>query len=355
MKRVPAQRKKKSSSRTVVNRSVKKKLYRIGLVSVVFSISFAFLFAYTFYKYLNQKFASALSSTSYAISDDQIPTVSYIVAEDLKSDPVVVKKVNFIIFNRESKKVSIYNLPVDVNYEIPGKFGSEVLSKVFALGGLNSQDKLTSGAEAINRSIFKLFGFKVDKFVLTDQEHEAFFDKLWHEGGALNLLDVKKVSGLGDSLKTDLDIREFYNLLSFVYSLPKDRVVDENNVPLNFYKTDIFDSYIREYTFESFLAKEQKNIAVLNGTDYAGLASFGSRVVTNFGGRVVSTQNTSSTYEKSYIISNDVGSETVAFLSRVFKIPNIISKESAKNFLENEIDRSDVTVIFGFDSSGDLY
>jgi len=355
MKRIPAQRKNKSVSKTSINRSVRRRVYRIGLVSLVFIFSLLFLFSYTFFKYLNQNFASAYSANSYSISDDKIPTVSYIVAEDLSSNPIVIKKVNFIIFNKENKKVSIYDIPIDVDYSLPGKFGSEVIAKTFALGGLNSEDRYFSGAEAVNRSLFKLFGFKVDKYVLTDREHESFFDELWHEGGALNLMSLKNVSDLKESLRTDLDVREFYDLLSFVYSLPSDRVVSEVNMPKNFNDTDTFDKYIREFTYESFLAKENKNISVLNGTDSPGLASFGSRVLLNFGGNIVATQNTSKTYDKSVIIADDVNSSTAGFLSRVFKINTIISKEQAGGYMENEIDRSDVLVIFGFDTLGDLY
>jgi len=355
MKRAPARRKNKSRSKTIVNRAVRKKLYRLGLVSIVFLVSFLFLFSYSFYKYLNQRFVSALSVSNYSILEDNIPTVSYIVAEDLSVDPIIIKKVNFIIFNKENKKVSIFNLPVDVNYEIPGKFGSEVFAKTFALGGMNSEDKYLSGTNALNRSLFKLFGFKVDKFMLTDSEHESFFDELWHEGGVLNLVSVKNVTSLGDSLKTDMDLREFYGLLSFVYSLPRDRIVDEDFSPTDFNDTSKFDDYIREYTYESSLASEQKNISVLNATGYPGLASFGSRVITNFGGRVVATQNSSNTYDKSYIIADDINSQSVAFLSRVFKISSIIPKNESYSFKENVIDRSDVVLIFGFDTLGDLY
>jgi hypothetical protein len=355
MKRAPARRKRKSRSKTTINRSVRKKLYRLGLVSVVFLVSFLFLFSYSFYKYLNQRFASALSSTSYSILEDSMPTVSYIVAEDLSADPIIIKKVNFIIFNKENKKVSIFNMPVDVNYEIPGKFGSEVFAKTFALGGMNSDDAHLSGADAINRSLFKIFGFKVDKFMLTDSAHEKFFDELWHEGGVLNLVSLKNVTSLGNSLKTDMDLREFYGLLSFVYSLPKERIVDEDFSPVNFNDTSKFDDYIREYTYESSLAEEQKNISVLNGTGYPGLASFGSRVITNYGGRVIATQNSSDNYDVSYIIADDVNSQSVAFLSRVFRIDNILSKEESYSIFENVIDRSDVVVIFGFDTLGDLY
>jgi len=128
-----------------------------------------------------------------------------------------------------------------------------------------------------------------------------------------------------------------------------------SNSPKDFFNTSEFDNSIREFTYESFLAKERKNISVLNGTESPGLAAFGTRVISNFGGRVVSTQNTSKTYDKSVIIADDINSQTVSFLSRVFKINSIISKEEALGFLESEIDRSDVVVIFGFDTLGDLY
>lgn len=358
MKRSPARnarKKYRSGSKTTINRSVRKKIVRIGLIVGVFLISFLFLFSYTFFKYLNQKFASALSSSSYSIQDDQIPTISYIVAKDFKSDPIVVKKVNFIIFDKIDKRVFMYDLPVNISYSLPGKFGSETLEKTFALGGLNSDERLVSGATAVNRSIFKLFGFKVDKFVLIDERQEEFFDNIWREGGVFNLVSLKNVSNLGDSLKTDLDIREFYNIISFVHSLPQDRISEMSNSPEDFFNTSEFDNSIREFTYESFLAKERKNISVLNGTESPGLAAFGTRVISNFGGRVVSTQNTSKTYDKSVIIADDINSQTVSFLSRVFKINSIISKEEALGFLESEIDRSDVVVIFGFDTLGDLY
>ncbi len=351
MKRSPAQRKKKS----IVNRSARRKLYRVALASGVFLLSLLFLFSYGFYKYLNQNFASALSMSSYSLTDDDIPTISYIVVEDFSSDPIIVKKVNFIIFDKEGKRVSIHNIFLDREYSIPGKFGSEEFSKIFALGGLNSSDKLLSGSTIINRSIFKLFGFKVDKFLLVEESHEEFFDRIWHEGGLFNLVSLKDISNLSSSLVTDIELREFYNLMSFVYSLPQDRVVDEVNTPDCFCDTRLFDDSIREVTYDSSISKEKKNVAVLNGTNYSGLAGFGSRVVLNIGGRVVATENTERYYDQSVIIADDVNSKTALFLSRVFNIPTILPKEESSSFIENEVDRSDVSIIFGFDTSGDLY
>lgn len=351
MKRKPAKKKSKS----IVTRSAKKNVRNAVAMSVLFLISLAFLFSYSFYKYLTQNFASALSSSSYSILDDNIPTLSYIVAEDLNADPIVIKKVNFILFDKYNNKVSIYNVPVNTDYEIPGKFGRDNFSKLIALGAMNSDKPLESGPQVVNRALFKLFGFKVDKFVLTDFTHESFFDRLWREGGFINLVSLKNIYSLEGSLKTDMDLREFYGLLSFVYSLPQDRILDETNTPKSFNNTQSFDDQIREVTYDSDISNEKKNIAVLNGTNYNGLASFGSRVVSNVGGRIIAVTNTEKFYDKSVIIADDTDSKTVMFLSRVFMIPDIIQKDEARSFNENEIDRADVTIIFGFDTSGDLY
>ncbi|MFZ2664543.1 MAG: LytR C-terminal domain-containing protein [Patescibacteria group bacterium] len=352
MKRKPARRK---SKKTIVTRSVKKNIQRMVIVSVLFTLSLVFLFSYSFYKYLNQNFASALSPSSHSIIDDTIPTLSYIVVEDLDSDPIIVKKVNFILFDKVNNKVSIYNISVNVDYEIPGKYGRDEFSKLFALGAMNSDNPLESGSKIVNRSIFKLFGFKVDKFVLTDFTHESFFDRLWREGGFASLASLKNVYSLEGSLKTDMNLREFNDLLSFIRSLPQDRIIEETAVLRSFSNNQVFDEQVREITYDSIISREGKNIAVLNGTDYNGLASFGSRVISNIGGRVVAVTNTENSYDRSVIIADDVDSETALFLSRVFMIPDVIQKDKARSYPENEIDRSDVIVIFGFDTVGDLY
>lgn len=351
MKRKPARRKNKR----ILNRSQKKYFFRIGVFVLLFSISLIFLFMYTFEKYLNQNFVSALSTSSYSILDDNIPTVSYIVVEDLSVRPTVIKKVNYIIFDKLNQKASIYNIPLYVNYEISGRFGNEEFSKLFALGAMNAKDPLKAGTELINRSIFKLFGFKVDKYVLTDVSQEEFFDRMWREGGHINIFNLKNVTNFENSLKTDLSLAELNSLLTFLDSLPSDRIMDNAITPQCFCDTESFDNKIKEETIESAIAKENKNIAILNGTDYNGLASFGARVVKNIGGRIVAVGNTEKQYNTSVVIADDPDSKTAAFLSRVFMIPQVISKTESYSFMENEIDRSDVVVIFGFDTSGDLY
>ncbi|MFC1700243.1 LytR C-terminal domain-containing protein, partial [Patescibacteria group bacterium] len=253
-----------------------------------------------------------------------------------------------------TKKVTIYDLPTNHNFDIPGKFGKEDFSKMFALGGLNSEILLEAGAQTLSRNIFKLFGFRSDKYVLVSSKYSDLFDSLWRKGGFLNLLKVGGLTNLDGAFLTNMNLKEIHNLLNFIASLPRDRVV-EDSAPLCFCDTLYFDELIRESTLESEVSIEKKNIAVLNGTNYSGLASFGARVVRNIGGRVIAIDNTERFYDNSYIVADDINSKTVEFLSSVFKINNIIQKEQSHSFTENEIDRSDVVVIFGFDTSGDLY
>jgi len=107
--------------------------------------------------------------------------------------------------------------------------------------------------------------------------------------------------------------------------------------------------------FDGDVAGEELSVSLLNGTDYSGVALFGARLVTNSGGRVVAASNASSRYDVSYIITDVRDSATLSYLSRVLGINNIISKEDAQKFNENEVDRSDITVIVGFDTADSLY
>lgn len=349
MKRKPAQRKKK-----VITRPMRKTLLRLGIIFVIFLASLLFLGAYSLYKYINQSYVSALSTSPKSIIEDTLPTVSYIVIEDFTSDPLVLKKVNYLVFDKDTKKVLLYDLPIDNNYKLPGKYGEETFSKMFALGGLNSNNPLDAGVELINRSITKLFGFKVDKFVLVSEENQELFDNLWREGGAVNLLKILTLTKSNNAYISNMTIKDLHSLVSLVDSIPRDRVVEYTS-PLCYCDTQDADSLIREATVESEVSREKKDIAILNGTDSSGLAGFGARLTRNLGGRVIAIDNTEAFYDSSVIIADDTDCYTVEILSRVLRIDNIVSKSESYSFREGEIARSDVVVILGFDTLGDLY
>jgi hypothetical protein len=118
--------------------------------------------------------------------------------------------------------------------------------------------------------------------------------------------------------------------------------------------SNIIDEEFMDLTFDSELSNEKKNIAVLNGSVEPGVAGFGARVIKNFGGRVVAVGNTKNTYEESTIITDDPISESTRIISQIFGIERIVLYSEAHNFPENEINRSDVTVILGIDFASSL-
>ena len=72
------------------------------------------------------------------------------------------------------------------------------------------------------------------------------------------------------------------------------------------------------------------------------------------GGRVVALGNADRTYSTSIIVADDPDSETCKLLSRVFNIKNVVAK-SENSIQEHEVDRSDIVVIMGFDTTEELY
>ncbi len=347
----PKKPKNVSSRKKIVNRAAKKHLGRILITASIILVSALFLGTYGLFKYLNKNFASALSVSNYSIDNDDFPSVAYITVEDFNADPIVVKKVEFFIFDKTKKEVVRYDIPLDFVAAVPGKFGQEEISRIFALGALNSKDPLVDGTNLMEKTLFKTFAYKVDKYILIDQSLEKDTDKLFNGSSVLSYLDLKEVSGISRSLHTDMTLKELYEINRFISSIPLDKKVIHNSA-------DAFaaaDEEIKELTYDSKIVSEKKNIALLNGTDFSGVATFASRVVTNMGGRVVASSNTQNTYDTSCIITDDPTSSTVAFLSRVFHITKILTKADATGFFESEIDRADITVIFGFDISGQVY
>jgi len=115
-----------------------------------------------------------------------------------------------------------------------------------------------------------------------------------------------------------------------------------------FESPDLLDTFIRETTYDSSFAEEKKSIAVLNGSGFSGLASFGARVVKNRGGHIVAVDNAKDIHEKSYLIVDDKTSETASYLLSFFEDAEIYSKDEL-NFDEPVLDRADVTLILGLD------
>jgi hypothetical protein len=315
-----------------------------------------FLGGYLAYQRLNKSFASALGSEgdNYSTISDQFPTLVYAVVKDLKSDPLILTDLKYLVFDRSNKKVLIYTIPVEYKFDVAGKYGEEELSKVLALGALNSGHPLEDGTKVLKNTVLKIFGFKVDKFLIADPDSRNLFDDLLGNGSFLDLLKLKDFMKVGDEFKTDLTLEEFYSLFTFVESIPNDRLMNKTLVPEDLTDSTTLDASFEDIGLDSDLSRESKSIAVLNGTGVPGIAYLGARIVKNMGGRVVALGNTDKTYSASVIVTDDPNSQTCRFLSRVFGVKNIVDK--AGNYVqEHEVDRSDIVVVMGFDTTEKLY
>jgi hypothetical protein len=345
---------KKKEKKKVRTRAARKNLHKIALAVGLFFVASLFLGALALYKFVNQGFTSAMSPTSYSISDDPTPTFSYIVVDSLKASPPTIVKAQFFIEDKNAGKLVSYNISPEMQLDVPGKFGVEQFKKIFALGNLEYPNDFTSQIGLVNDAIFKVFAFKVDKYILVDSTFDKQFSSFWDSGGLSPLLSAAVLQKLTGHLKTSMSIQDFYNTSQFIQSLTADGKVSQDLDHNVLVDTDDLDSDIRDITIDSLVAGEKKTIAILNGAGVAGLATFGSRVVGNLGGRIISVDNTNQTYTQSYIIADDTSSSTVATLAHVFKIKNIITKEKAGSFNESAILRSDITLILGVDTADKL-
>ena len=314
----------------------------------ILSFSLAILFGVFTFNKLNQQFASAQSSSSFDIQGESFYSVAYMIVDDFDEEPVTLSKLYFLIIDKESLRLINYEIPVLAQIDVPGKYSIEPFSNILALGSLNDTDMLLGGANLVNLSILKLFGFPVDRFVLVDHSYEQYLDNLVNGETAFSMLDID-LSKFKSSLKTNLTLKEFADLYKFSNSLPYDRIVKKTLTESYIENTSLIDDELLDVTFSGNISKENLSIAVLNGTTESGVANFGARVVRNMGGRVVAVGNAYNDHVKSLIIANDPSSNTVRLLAHALNIEDVLSIEDASDYIESEISRADMTIIVGLD------
>ena len=342
-------RKSRRTSKRKKTSSNRKKVKKILAVSYLFLISALFLSGLGFYKNLTKNFAAATSEGDYFISEQDVFSLLYVTVDDMNMEPVLATSIRMKLFDRNNGKVVSYSIPLDMVVDVPGKFGEEEISKVFALGNLNNKEDFRNGISLLDKTVTSLFGFKVNKYIIVDSKFQTEFDSLF-ETGSLNMTSsLNDLSKFKNSLITDLTFNEFINIYTFTRSLPQDRFIKKDFIPQYTANTSLIDEEVRDLTFDSSIALEKKSIAVLNGAGTPGLAQFGNRIVQNLGGRVVGVGNALQVYSDSYIIVDETDLITTTSLAFSFGIGNIMLKRYAAFIRENELDRADIVVIMGLD------
>lgn len=343
-------------SKTKVNKKTKSKINKILIMVSVLFVSTIILVGYGFIKFVKKDLALAFTTFDVAFSDNDFPMLSYVVVEDINAEPLVLTGLNFLIFDTKTKKLINYNVPVEQTLDIPGKYGTESLSKLLALGSLDSSKNLNNGIKLIENSLFKLFALKPQRYIIVDESFKNPTSEFLSTGNIVAMLADKRIKNIGSGINTNLSIQEIMNLSGFIKSLPEGRILSKNFETAYIDNTEMLDEEMSDVTFESAIALEKKNIAILNGSNTSGIAGFGSRVMKNVGGRVVGVSNASTTYDRSVLIVDDMESKTVAYIADVFGIKDIVLKsDSGDKYKESEIDRSDIILIIGLDIAYELY
>lgn len=354
MPRKPARKRpgRKRISKAKQKALKRKKLKRTLSVAGLFIVSVLFLLTYFSYKELTSEYASAFSPSSYEILDRNVYSSAVIVVEDFDGEPVKVKEISLYIFDKGTLKLIKYTIPLQTEIDVPGRFGVEPFSHIFALGKMKEED-IDASAKLVVQAINKLFAFPVDRYLVVESRGEETVKALLQ--GKIDIINPElEPEVLKEFVHTNLSLKEIFDIYRFTNSLPGDRVI-EKEISLTYLEnTAALDEELKDLTFDSLLSEEQKSIAVLNASDIPGVAAFGSRLVENYGGRVVAIGNATETHEKSIIVTDDTTSESTRIISNLFAIENIVLKSESKDFPDAEISRSDITVILGLDFAGSL-
>ncbi len=347
MARNPARSRRRSRSRRK-----NKRLTRFALITSLCAFFVVFLFLYLFVKQLNQSYISADFPGTQDFRSKDIYTVAFLTSEnDFINSPLKVTSIKVLVLSTTSSDFLLFEIPVDLQMEMPGRFGEENLSSIFALGSLGTvgDDGFCSSQcfeEGMTYSIFaleRLSGFKMDRWIFAAPETSKLFEDVIISGNILSLLDRNKIADFNSSVRTNLTLADFLHLYSIRRNFRSGDMTE-----LSFTTEEAFDNRIRQSTFNSSVAEEKLSIAVLNAAEIPGAAAFAARVVRNRGGHVVSIDNANAISDQTMIIADDINSDTVAYLSEFFRVSEIISSEDA-SLLDSVVTRVDVTLVVGLD------
>lgn len=326
------------------------------LLTGLVSISVIVLAGTLIYKSVTKSFVSAFSSNSQDLSSMDIFTLMEVDVDSINAKSPKIENIRFYMFQKNSNKLVTYTVDPKIKIDMPGNLADEEISKSFQLGMMNEgSDLVEQGVGFLRRSVSKLFGFKVDRYILVNNSYAPEFQSFFDTGVVSSISNLKSVNTFKENVKTDLTIADLIDSQKFLSQLPEERVYKYDFKQQYTEDTSDLDEVIREINSGSTVEHEQLAVSVLNGSGKSGLATYGARVVENMNVRVLSVGNSNDTYEKSVIVTDDPASETVSWLKNVFNISQVVSKADFSKANDPELDRSDAVIILGFDKAGELY
>jgi hypothetical protein len=348
-------RKKSSSKKIFLNRHFLNSLKKGLILFSVVAISLVFLASLSFVRTVQKSHADASSSSSFDITNQDITSLLLVTVNTMNlasEKEIKPTNIDFVLFDKVMKKTVIFKLPLDLERDIPGRFGTEKYENVLQIG-IHDGKSFESGVSMLKKLVMADFAFNVDRVLVVPESISEPVLNTFEQGRTSSLLNYSTLSDILLHSYTDITAKDAYETYTFLQSLTSDRFILHQESGEYYASSDFVDSIIRDITFDSNVAKEEKSFAIMNGTTIPGAANFGARMVTNMGGHVIAIENASVNYSETSLVASDLDSVGMKVLKRFFDVAKVTAKADYHGS-ENLTDRADVTLIIGFDIAESL-
>lgn len=249
-------------------------------------------------------------------------------------------KISYVRIDKKLEEVTIYNFNEDCLIELSKGYGLYKASKVKELAEM---EKIELG-KLLRESMTFYLGLLTDgDFVLLNEKKndlkKIFINGFFYQNKTnFNRLDLVRMYFYMAGLRSE-HIKE-YDLAQMGFfeekQLPDGSTVFELN-------KNVFDEYALTKLANTEYLEENITWEVFNGTNYSGLGSNFSRVISNNGFDLIGIRQSGQDYQKSFISfkKDSNASKSVKFLADYFGFE--IKSEGILN------DRADVVVVLGED------
>jgi hypothetical protein len=274
-----------------------------------------------------------------------------------KDDAQTIQSV--VNYNPLDQSINVLDISEQTYFELPKNYGSWKVGSIYKLG---QEDNPPSGGKLMEQSIAKLIGLPIDGILVLKktegQNGEEVISKLRQ-----NRLSI--ISLLSNSI-SDLTPLEAAHLLWTLSAVRSDKVASldflQSNVTdskllpdssrvlgVNTVKLDLF---IRKNMADPNILEESKSIAIFNATSHSNLTSQVARTLTNLGGNVITTANTTASQPHS-LVTFTKDSLTAQRIVEIYA-PNCLKSCQINDDKVNQ-SRAEINIILGEDYYHEWY
>lgn len=341
-----------------------KKIFKLFLISA-FAIAFslALVFGVLFYKFIKSPLAASYDATNdQQIRSGEPFSLSFIVLDSKKDEAPRISSLYLVTYGGVNKDVNLFSIPVKAEVELPLGLSQSSLARVYSLGNIVQKNK---GVNLTNLVIGRIFGKRVDRYILTDLNGIKELSDLYevrHYEDLSNVTSLKNISKSIDAariVKSDFESNLSSEELLYILSLLHKQSQNIKQTELS--SEDLLNDFALDKTMSDIfinegVISEQKRIVVLNAANIPRLGYKASRFIQNFGGSIVNTANAPKVFEKSVIVSDDLTSETLKKVSHELNIKDVVGVEelSTLGLEDSKGLGADIIVVVGIDYASGL-